>query len=112
MCVSSFPMAMRPGWITSTLGQISARDVRLNRRERRLLRSLRSANTGRPVNGAHVEPRKGHLQVLEAMQLLWQDGSGARLIIAGKQGWNVENWPNLCANIRSAASTCLDQRWG
>ena len=65
---------------------------RLNWRVRRLLLSLPSEKTG-PVwlMVGTVEPRKGHLQVLEAMQLLWQAGSGARLIIAGKQGWNVEN---------------------
>lgn len=38
-----------------------------------------------------VEPRKGHAQVLDAFELLWQSGTDAALIIAGRQGWHVES---------------------
>ncbi|MBK3785590.1 glycosyltransferase family 4 protein [Paraburkholderia aspalathi] len=37
-----------------------------------------------------IEPRKGHTQALDAFDLLWRNGVDATLIIAGKQGWDVE----------------------
>ena len=36
-----------------------------------------------------VEPRKGHAQTLDAFELLWSEGSEARLVIVGKAGWMV-----------------------
>lgn len=38
-----------------------------------------------------VEPRKGHRQVVEALDLLWQDDVPINLVIVGKQGWDVED---------------------
>lgn len=37
-----------------------------------------------------VEPRKGHEQVLLALETLWRQGSDITLVIAGRQGWNVD----------------------
>lgn len=37
-----------------------------------------------------LEPRKGHAQVLDAMEQLWQTGVQANLAIVGKQGWAVD----------------------
>ena len=37
-----------------------------------------------------LEPRKGHHQVLEAFEQLWQSGMDVNLVIVGKQGWLVE----------------------
>ena len=37
-----------------------------------------------------LEPRKGHAQVLDAFEQLWQSGVDVNLVIAGKQGWMVE----------------------
>ncbi|MGZ4954213.1 MAG: glycosyltransferase [Methylobacter sp.] len=34
-----------------------------------------------------IEPRKGHLQTLEAFTQLWQDGIDINLVIVGKEGW-------------------------
>jgi len=34
-----------------------------------------------------IEPRKGHLQVLDAFERLWRDGADAQLVIVGKEGW-------------------------
>ena len=34
-----------------------------------------------------VEPRKGHLQALEAFEHLWEHGSDAQLVIVGSEGW-------------------------
>lgn len=39
-----------------------------------------------------IEPRKGHAQALRAFELLWQQGSDARLVIVGKQGWMVDKF--------------------
>lgn len=34
-----------------------------------------------------VEPRKGHLQVIEAFHRLWQQGLDVNLVVVGKEGW-------------------------
>ncbi|WP_236749215.1 glycosyltransferase family 4 protein [Acidovorax carolinensis] len=38
-----------------------------------------------------LEPRKGHAQVLEAFEQLWQSDVDVNLVIVGKQGWMVES---------------------
>jgi glycosyltransferase involved in cell wall biosynthesis len=45
-----------------------------------------------------VEPRKGHDEVLAAMEWLWQRGREINLVIVGKPGWKTEN---LQAALRS-----------
>ena len=45
-----------------------------------------------------LEPRKGHEQVLDAMEQLWQAGGKANLAIVGKQGWAVDA---LVARLRT-----------
>jgi len=37
-----------------------------------------------------LEPRKAHLQTLEAFERLWNEGTDCTLVIVGKQGWMVE----------------------
>jgi glycosyltransferase involved in cell wall biosynthesis len=37
-----------------------------------------------------LEPRKGHSQVLDALEQLWQSGIDTNLVIVGKQGWMVK----------------------
>ena len=37
-----------------------------------------------------VEPRKGHGQVLDAFEKFWDRNVSVRLVIVGKEGWNVE----------------------
>ncbi|VWD15332.1 glycosyl transferase family 1 [Burkholderia lata] len=39
-----------------------------------------------------VEPRKGHDQVLGAVEELWRRGFDVVLVVAGRQGWNVESF--------------------
>ncbi|XLZ69823.1 glycosyltransferase [Massilia sp. SR12] len=34
-----------------------------------------------------IEPRKGHLQALDAFEQLWADGVDAQLVIVGNEGW-------------------------
>lgn len=53
-----------------------------------LLENLRKT-TGFLMVGT-LEPRKGHAQVLDAFEQLWQDGHDLQLIIVGKQGWQVD----------------------
>lgn len=38
-----------------------------------------------------IEPRKNHVYLLDAFELLWQQGSEARLCIIGKIGWKCED---------------------
>lgn len=37
-----------------------------------------------------LEPRKGHTEVLDAFEYLWDTRTDANLVIVGKQGWMVE----------------------
>lgn len=37
-----------------------------------------------------IEPRKGYAQALDAMELLWQRGIEANLVVVGKPGWMTE----------------------
>lgn len=41
-----------------------------------------------------LEPRKGHTQVLEAFERLWESGEEFNLVIVGKHGWLVETLAN------------------
>ncbi|NJM10229.1 MAG: glycosyltransferase family 4 protein, partial [Bdellovibrionaceae bacterium] len=45
-----------------------------------------------------IEPRKGHVQVLEAFETLWAANHQINLVIVGKQGWMVED---LIERLRS-----------
>ncbi|WP_447926421.1 glycosyltransferase [Vreelandella sp. EE27] len=38
-----------------------------------------------------IEPRKGHRQVLDALEHCWEEGLDISLVIVGKQGWQVED---------------------
>ena len=37
-----------------------------------------------------IEPRKGHAEILDAFEQLWQHGENCNLVIAGRPGWNTE----------------------
>jgi glycosyltransferase involved in cell wall biosynthesis len=45
-----------------------------------------------------IEPRKGHAQVLDAFEQLWESKVDVNLVIVGKQGWLVET---LVERLRS-----------
>ena len=47
-----------------------------------------------------LEPRKGHAQVLEAFQQLWDTAIDVNLVIVGKQGWLMDE---LAGRIRAYA---------
>lgn len=56
-----------------------------------------------------IEPRKGHLAVLEAFETLWQQGIQATLVIVGHEGWkglpdsDRRTIPEIVHRIRSSA---------
>ena len=45
-----------------------------------------------------LEPRKGHEQVLDAFEKLWQSGEDPKLVIVGKQGWMMDNFVGRLCN--------------
>lgn len=45
-----------------------------------------------------IEPRKGHKQLLDAFDLLWDEGSELTLVLVGRKGWLVED---LCRRIQN-----------
>ena len=54
----------------------------------KLLRKLSSSPTLLMVST--IEPRKGHSQVLQAIDILWRKGRDFNLCVVGKPGWNSE----------------------
>ncbi len=41
-----------------------------------------------------LDPRKGHLQALDAFDQLWADGIDVNLVFVGQRGWNVDQLVN------------------
>lgn len=39
-----------------------------------------------------LEPRKGHVQTLDAFERLWADGQTCHLVLVGKQGWHMDDF--------------------
>ncbi|WP_404482659.1 glycosyltransferase [Novosphingobium sp. BL-52-GroH] len=37
-----------------------------------------------------LEPRKGHADIVAAFSELWREGSGHRLVLVGRMGWQIE----------------------
>lgn len=56
-------------------------------------RVLDTAMSARPslLMVGTVEPRKGHEQVLDALELLWESGADLNLVIVGHRGWLVND---------------------
>ncbi len=52
---------------------------------KRVLDALRGSDSFLMVGT--IEPRKGHLQAIEAFETLWREGVAARLVIVGREGW-------------------------
>jgi len=38
-----------------------------------------------------LEPRKGHMQVIKAFEILWKKGVNISLVIVGKEGWKIKS---------------------
>jgi glycosyltransferase involved in cell wall biosynthesis len=58
--------------------------------ETRIIEQLKRVSMTRLLMVGTLEPRKGHHQVLDAMEHLWKKNREIALIIVGKQGWNVD----------------------
>jgi glycosyltransferase involved in cell wall biosynthesis len=41
-----------------------------------------------------IEPRKGHMQVIQAFEILWHEGYDINLVIVGKHGWLIDEVVN------------------
>ena len=63
---------------------------RLKRAEQRLLATIQAQSGATLLMVGTLEPRKGHQQVLDALELCWQRQLPLNLVIVGKQGWQVE----------------------
>lgn len=63
-------------------------------------RSGASAGSGvhRVLTVGTIEPRKGHAEVLDAMESLWRQGSRLQWVVIGRPGWGVGP---LLARLRS-----------
>jgi glycosyltransferase involved in cell wall biosynthesis len=55
-----------------------------------------------------IEPRKNHKYILDAFQLAWDNGSDAKLIFIGKQGWHCDD---IIARITSNAALGKQLIW-
>lgn len=47
-----------------------------------------------------IEPRKGHIDVLSAMEALWNKGFSANLVIVGSPGWHTEKLQKIIRRHR------------
>jgi glycosyltransferase involved in cell wall biosynthesis len=83
------PLSIGYFHLGSEIGTISP-GAGLSESERALLNTL-SNETGILMVGT-IEPRKGHIQALNAFEVLWRLGENAVLIIVGKQGWMMEEF--------------------
>ncbi|MBB3142870.1 glycosyltransferase [Halomonas organivorans] len=66
-------------------------DVPLERSEQAMLSAVEALDGPTLLMVGTMEPRKGHRQVLEALERCWQDGHAINLVIVGKQGWQVDD---------------------
>lgn len=45
-----------------------------------------------------IEPRKGHIDIIQAFDHLWEGGVEERLVLVGRRGWHVEGLCDRIAN--------------
>jgi glycosyltransferase involved in cell wall biosynthesis len=45
-----------------------------------------------------LEPRKGQQQIVDAIQILWNDGLDVNLVLVGQQGWHVQSLVEILRN--------------
>jgi glycosyltransferase involved in cell wall biosynthesis len=66
------------------------------------------AGTARFLMVGTVEPRKGHVQVLDAFERLWAQGQACELLIVGHVGWSVAS---LVERLRGHAEAGRRLHW-
>lgn len=75
----------------SPAGVAACGDAALNDDERALLARIAEPDGATLLMVGTLEPRKGHAQVLEALEHCWAEDLALNLVIVGKQGWNVDS---------------------
>lgn len=99
-CISDTTAAELRAWLGKSSGgrhpavasfQLGA-DAGGPRAETELAPALQSAISRAPslLMVGTIEPRKGHSQVLNAFELLWEAGADVNLVIVGHRGWLVK----------------------
>ncbi len=48
-----------------------------------------------------IEPRKGHMEMLDALEKLWRQGESISLVIVGKPGWKTNNLQERLRTLQS-----------
>lgn len=66
-------------------------ETELSKSEQQWLQSLDQCQGPILLMVGTIEPRKGHRQVLDAMEQCWADNADINLVIVGKQGWQVDD---------------------
>ena len=66
-------------------------EVELDKSEQQWLQSLDQCQGPVLLMVGTVEPRKGHRQVLDAMEQCWADNTDINLVVVGKQGWQMDD---------------------
>jgi len=54
-----------------------------------------------------IEPRKGHIQSLDAFELLWERGAQVNLVVVGKTGWHMEAFTDRLRNHPEAGARLI-----
>jgi glycosyltransferase involved in cell wall biosynthesis len=83
---SRFPInVMTMGWdLTSTIPNYG-----IPKESELIYASISNVNTALMIGT--IEPRKGHEKVLNAFEILWNQGYGYQLVIIGQAGWKTKN---------------------
>ena len=63
----------------------TATNIKTNKRENKKLAFIKSRPTFLMVGT--IEPRKGHIQTLDAFDIIWREEGNINLVIVGKEGW-------------------------
>ena len=71
--------------IVTTAAVSAMADIPAASQDARLLARLKAEPSFLMVGT--IEPRKGHLQTLDAFDILWGEGAKANLVIVGNEGW-------------------------
>lgn len=72
--------------------QSSSKKRLLSRAEQKWLSNLATCQGPMLLMVGTIEPRKGHRQVLEALEACWHQQTAINLVIVGKQGWQMDDF--------------------
>ncbi|MDN4035470.1 glycosyltransferase [Massilia sp. YIM B02443] len=103
-------VARRPGQLLTALHSGADLEVKATASAAAAPSALAQQLAARPtfLMVGTIEPRKGHLQALEAFEQLWADGLDANLVIVGREGWTQladaerRTLPRIVARLRAS----------